>query len=154
MADINALRKTYVRIASVSPVRETVLDQIEKYLAIKLPSDFRNIAAFFSGDLLGGIDHYEIALGESGHTVVEETVRLRKAIGLPQRFLALAEPPESFIALETQENSNSLSRVIWCDAVEAPLLGKETLQGKPEIWNSYSDFFSYLLDREEEERSS
>jgi hypothetical protein len=51
------------------------------------------------------------------------------------------------------DKANSSPAVIWCDAIDVSRLG--SLQGmhKPQMWESYADFFGFLLDTEELERA-
>lgn len=80
--------------------------------------------------------------------VLAETKRLRASIGLPDEFLVLGEPSESLLMLNCSDG-----QVIWCDAVDAPRLGKEPLACEPETWGSYGDFLANLLDEEESDRA-
>jgi hypothetical protein len=66
-------------------------------------------------------------------------------------MVVIAEPPESLIVMETQVDPATPARVIWLDAVEAPKLGNVSGLRKPTLWPSYADFFSFLLDSQEEE---
>ena len=80
--------------------------------------------------------------------MVDETLRLRRAIDMPHRFVALAEPPSSLIVLDCDSG-----QVIWCDATDASRLNNlSSTIIAPEIWPSYAAFFEYLLDVEEKER--
>ncbi|WP_424236963.1 SMI1/KNR4 family protein [Bhargavaea ginsengi] len=123
------------------------LKNIENNLDIKLPDDFKEIAQFYSGGLLGGISHFSIS-DEDDPTIAGETLRLRQQIGLPRKYVVLAEPPSSLIVMDTA----GTPAVIWVDATDAEHLGKRALAIPPDEWATYRDFFEALLDEEEEER--
>ena len=118
-------------------------------MSLKLSQGFREIALFFRGGFLGGKSHHAIANGGPANNIVEETLRLRNAIGLPARFVVIAEPSESLIVME---NGKDGSRVIWCDAFDVKNLENPEKLRSPKIWPSYSEFFAFLLNEEERER--
>ncbi len=66
-------------------------------------------------------------------------------------MVVLAEPPASLIVLITQRD-NDQPEVIWLDNIDVSRLGDIRSLRKPQLWNSYADFFQFLLKREEEER--
>ncbi|ULJ60445.1 SMI1/KNR4 family protein [Wielerella bovis] len=105
---------------------------IEKRLGIKLPNDFKEIARFYSGGLLGDIEHYSISM-DSEPNLVNKTLELRENINLDNRYIVLAEPAESIIFLDIESYN-----VIWCDSTDL-------FSDNSDKWNSYQDFFSYLL---------
>lgn len=105
---------------------------IEKRLGIKLPNDFKEIARFYSGGLLGDIEHYSISIGFEPN-IVNKTLELRGSINLNNRYIVLAEPAESIIFLDIESYN-----VIWCDSTDL-------FSDNSDKWNSYQDFFSYLL---------
>ncbi len=147
--DFDNLRERYLSFFGEEPATADAVQVIESALKVKLPEDLKEIAKFYSGGMLGGISH--AGIDESG--IIAETQRLRSAINLPHRFLFLAEPAESFIALDCEGGANGVPTVIWCDAHDVDHLDDlQTMSNPPETWPSYSAFFSYLLDEEEEER--
>lgn len=80
--------------------------------------------------------------------VLDETRRIRAAVGLPVHYLVLGEPPESMLLMDFSAGG----QFVWCDAIDAPRLGKEQLATAPEIWHSSAQFFAHLLDEEESDR--
>jgi hypothetical protein len=151
--NIDELQRRYFALFGTEPVAEKVIDEIEARLGIKLPFDLKQIAAFYRGGFLGGKSHHAISYFGPATNIVDETLRLRKVIGLPQRLIALAEPAASLVVLETKNDEKQETPVIWCDATDANNLEKLEVLNKPQVWPSYAAFFSYLLDEEEEERS-
>lgn len=43
--------------------------------------------------------------------------------------------------------------VVWLDASDVSLIGSRQFTGKPDVWDSFSDFFAALLDDKEEDRA-
>lgn len=147
MVNIDRLKEKYTEIYGVEACPVEALNFLEKELGLKVPDDFKEISRFYSGGLLGGISHYEIAGSEVATSIVQETLRLRGAIGLNKEYIVLAEPSESLIVL----NVSGVPAVIWCDAIDAININSKSFETQPDCWDSYAEFFSYLLDREETE---
>ena len=145
MTDIKDLENKYVSMYGNEGCPAGIIETIENALALKLPDDFKQVSCFYSGGLLGGISHHEIALESAAATITEETLRLRESIGLDNKYIVLAEPSESLIVMDTR----GIPAVIWCDAIEAEKLSSMNFSTKPDIWSSYADFFAYLLEQDE-----
>ncbi len=141
---IEELRNRYVDLFGLEPTECSGLDLIETELGVELPEDFKNVMKFYSGGMLGGISHNSLA------TIMKETKRLRGAVGLPHSFVVLAEPPVSLIVLNTKRATNQV--VIWCDGVDVSRLGTRRQMHNPQTWESYAEFFRFLIDTEEQER--
>ncbi|EPM67874.1 hypothetical protein A584_20098 [Pseudomonas syringae pv. theae ICMP 3923] len=145
MFHIGDLKEKYKSHYDLESGSKEAIESLEKKLKIKLPLDFKKIAIFYNGGLLGGVSHHAISSEKNPLNIVDETRRLRKAINLAAEFIVLAEPPESIIALDI----SSAPAVIWCDAIDAENLNTKKFSTQPDYWESYASFFSYLLEREE-----
>jgi hypothetical protein len=64
------------------------------------------------------------------------TLRLRTSVGLPHEYVVLAEPAESLIVMDSGS-----SEVFWIDASDAKRLADPRLLRKPQVFQSYADFF-------------
>ena len=146
------LRNRYIDLFNEEPASPDAIPYIEERLDLNLPEDVKIISGFYSGGFLGGISHYAIAKLCLADNVLQETERLRSSIALPNRFLVLAEPPESLIVLDCESLILKSPAVIWCDAHDVGNLNNFASLTKPEIWHSYSDFFAHLLEQEILER--
>ncbi|WP_346397695.1 SMI1/KNR4 family protein [Pseudomonas syringae] len=113
--NIESLKEKYKAYYDLDSGSKETLESIEKELAIKLPLDFKQIAMFYNGGLLGGISHHAISSDTNPLNIVDETLRLRKSINLADDYIVLAEPAESIIVLDV----SSVPAVIWCDAIDA-----------------------------------
>lgn len=145
------IKKRYMNICSINNskgVDDNTLNKIEQILNVKLPYDYRKIASFYEGGGVGIIEEFAIAYENITPNIVEETIRLRKAINLPHRFIFIAEPSESVIVMDT-ENTPS---IIWCDATDVDRINNKSFSITPNTWNTYLEFFEYMLDDEEEEQ--
>lgn len=145
---ISRLRVRYSSLFGAEPSREEDLDQIEQSLSLKLPEDFREIAKFYRGGMIGGISHHGIKVTGPGNSLLDETWRIRHSTRIPVRFIVIAEPPASLIVLDTDKGT-----VIWLDSTDISRLDDTPKLHNPQLWNSYTDFFSFLLDQEEDERA-
>ncbi len=63
------LKKQYTKFYDIESVNDNIISKIENTLEVKLPSDFKSIAKFYSGGLLGGISHHEISLKSSADNI-------------------------------------------------------------------------------------
>ena len=149
--DIGQLKEQYLGLFGDEGVSDDSLGSIESSLGISLPDDAKEIASFYGGGMVGGVSHHAFASEGPANNVVDETKRLRDAIQLLPKFVVLAEPANSLIVLDTSPPSDG-PVVMWCDAQDATRLGKEQLASSPDVWNSYTEFFAYLLEEEEDER--
>ncbi|WP_330961318.1 SMI1/KNR4 family protein [Photobacterium sp. 53610] len=147
MADINTIKNRYVSEFGEEPCETQDLYDIESALGVKLPDDFKKISSFYPGGLLGGVSHHAISTKGEATNIVQETLRIREAIGLDREYVVLAEPAESIIIMKTIGEP----AVLWCDAVEVKHINSKCFMNEPDTWNSYSAFFEYLLDEEEAE---
>jgi hypothetical protein len=155
VANEDALRALHSRYAAwfgEEPADPEACDAIEQALGLVLPLDLRGISSFYCGGLLGGISHNAISERGPADNVVDETLRLRASVGLPHEFIVLAEPPESLIVLRATADPAVDNPVIWCSSVDVTRLAGMQLVADYDEWPSYSAFFGYLLDLEEEER--
>ena len=147
MNEIEELRERFLQLQESDGISELDLNKIEEKLEVKLPLDFRKISMFYSGGYLGGISNYSFIDDGNNFNIVDETIRLRREIGLPKRFIVLAEPPESIIVMDTE----NVQSIIWCDSVEVDKLENKSFITKPDEWNSYSEYFGQLIEDEEDE---
>ncbi len=149
MANIQELEQRYTQLYPNDGVDKSVLSKIENILKLKLPEDFRQIASFYSGGLLGGISGFAFTYEGISPNIVEETLRLRNAIKLPAHFIVLAEPPESLIVMDTE----NVPSIIWCDATDAERINNMSFVSSPQTWSTYLEFFTKLIEDEEDEQS-
>lgn len=147
--NMNRLREQYVSLFADEGVQSDVLDAIEARLDVQLPADIREIASFYHGGMIGGISHNDFAIAGPANNVVDSTLRLRELIDLPHNLVVVAEPENGLIVLDTESLETA---VIWCDAHDAANLGNRQFTSAPGTWASYAEFFTYLLEEEEDER--
>lgn len=146
--NILSLKERYEKFYSDEGIDSEQLDKIKRLLNVYLPPNFTEIAMFFSGGYLGGISNFSFLDYDESTNIIHETLRLRDAIKLPERFIVLAEPPESLIVMDTVETPS----IIWLDAVEVSKLKDKSFDIKPYEWTTYAEYFSVLLEDEEEEQ--
>lgn len=146
MSTIDTLRERYIAEYGREACEANTISKIESVLEVELPEDFKKICEFYSGGLLGGISHHEISNTGDATNLCDETLRLRKAISLDKEFVVIAEPPESLIVMKTTGDLT----VIWCDALDARNISSQEFTGSPQLWETYADFFEYLLNEDDE----
>jgi len=151
--EIDDLEKRYTALYGPEPTAAGAVEEIERALSLKLPNDFRDISRFYAGGIIGGISLNAISAFGPATNIVEETIRLRTAVGLPQDMLVLGELSESIIVMGTDRRNDS-PVVIWCDSTDVRNLTDLKNLRSPHTWNSYSDFFDFVLREDEDERRS
>ena len=149
MADIYALKNRYVAINGARPTSEEILSSIESKLGLNIPPEFRDIAKIFDGSGFTVMSLHSLAGNAPTMNPIHETLRLRKAIGLPLNWLVLGEPPESLLLMDCA----NLGKVLWIDAIDATRIASNSFSKQPDSWTSFGDFFEYLLNEEEEDRA-
>jgi hypothetical protein len=147
---LEALRYRYIKVFGIEPSDPGEVREIELRLEVTLPGDFWFISTFYGGGMLGGISHHAISDRGPATNIVDETERIRKALGLNNDIVVLAEPPESLIVMDLIQGSDR-AIILWLDGWDVGHLPDRKFQGNPQSWNSYSEFFAFLLDREADE---
>jgi len=148
MIDMETLRSRYVALNGARPIPNNVLAAITSDLALQLPPDFLAIGEFFDGSGINVIALHSLAGNAPTMNPIHETLRLRKAIGLPPNWLVLGEPPESLLLMDCATGGE----VIWIDAIDAQRIVSQSFETPPTTWESFSEFFEYLLNEEEADR--
>ena len=124
------------------------LHMVEFNLDITLPDDFKEISLFYSIDYLGGIPNYQVVRDGNTLNLIDETLRIRNAIGLPHEYVFLAELDSSAILLNTVKQPH----VIWVDSIALGRLN-QLESHEYDAWENYQDYFEYLLQEEILERN-
>ena len=124
------------------------LHKVELNLDITLPDDFKEISLLYSIDYLGGISNYQVVRDGNTLNLIDETLRIRNAIGLPHEYVFLAELDSSAILLNTVKQPH----VIWVDSIAIGRLN-QLESHEYDAWENYQDYFEYLLQEEILERN-
>ena len=124
------------------------LHKVELNLDITLPDDFKEISLLYSIDYLGGIPNYQVVRDGNSLNLIDETLRIRNAIGLPHEYVFLAELDSSAILLNTVKSPH----VIWVDSIAIGRLN-QLESHEYDAWENYQDYFEYLLQEEMLERN-
>lgn len=141
------LQSEYEKFYPKHSVANETIEKIERSLYVSLPDDLKEISSFYSGGMLGGIPHFEISDTSQADNITEKTMGWRASIFLPHNFIAIAEPPSSVIVLDSLKN-----KVLWLSSTDAARLNtKENFLSDFDCFDSYKDFFTFLLRQEIEE---
>lgn len=134
-------------------VSQEELDSIEKKLEVTLPRDFRDIASFYSGGMIGGQSIYTITSDPNNeYGISNRTIVFREAINLPQKILPLYFE-YGFIYMDLDDHSKNYKKVIYCATEEAQSLCESAYpQNVYRVYSSFTDFFEYLIEQEEKDR--
>lgn len=123
---------------------------IQNLLRITFPSEVASLLEFYGGGCLGGIEHYSFSLKDE-FNVVSKTLQLRDKIGLPLKYMALAEPfGSTLIVLDGGSQSPTFGKVYWLDAGQIYELIDNQLLCASNEWEDYGEFFRFMLEAEEE----
>lgn len=142
MQNVQEIKERCEKLFGNTGITENTVNTIEETLKVVLPEDFKNISKFFGGGLIGEIDIFSYY--NNVPNIVDETLRLREAIHVPNHFVILAEPDASIILLDTEAKP----AVIWCDSIDINGLKNRTFSNPPDTWDTFLDFFLYVLYEE------
>jgi len=150
------MKKRYLKLYPERDTGLNVIQEISKRLGVCLSSDFIEISRYFDGYYpLGNISLFSFDYEGNYSNITDETIRLRKSVKLPNKYVVLYESEVSFIVFETNSDATLKARVIDCSLEDAyNLAGGKELENNPIVYKSFSDFFEYLISEEEEKRCS
>jgi SMI1-KNR4 cell-wall len=132
------------------PLTMEEINNVEQELNITLPIDFKKINLNCSYEFLGSFEFYNFGRKDDG--VIPETKALREIYNLSNEYIILSQNGASAIFMKII--SSEEAQVIWCDEMDGMnLLEGQPMQYNPTIFNSFSEFYEFLLDREEENRA-
>ncbi|WP_315368756.1 SMI1/KNR4 family protein [Kingella oralis] len=137
------LKQRYATLLDDKGCSPDEIQAIATALALKLPDDFITIARFFSGGSLGEIDFFSFTR-DCAPNIVDETLRLRQAVALPQRYVFLAGFAESVVLYDTEQ-----SHAFWFLAAELPAFLHDATVVESDVWASFADLFAECLADEE-----
>lgn len=146
--EIEELRTRYARFKPLTGVVVAELAAIEGTLQIQLPTQFREIAAFTDGVVLGGLAMLLVSSDTSDdYTVTAKTLELRRSVGLPGEYLVIAAEDESTVLM----NCRAGGEVTWLDNQFVPALADGVAPGNlgAVVYRDFASFFGQLLDSEE-----
>lgn len=129
------------------------LNDIENKIGKILPNDFREVASFYNGGIIGGYSLYTITSdAENEYGIVNRTEVLREVINLPKKYLPLY-CEYGLIYLNLDNDSPNFGQVVYCDNEEAQNLFNPTYPKSP-YWTfpSFFYFFEFLIKEEEKIR--
>ena len=135
---------------SVAPLPDASVDRVEAALDTTLPMAVRAALGTWSGGQSLGSAHLRSwdPETEGSWSIVDETLRVRRALGWPQRFVYLAEEGEHVIAMDTVTGS-----VAAFSSTRAPTLRDGSWPpggAEVEVWPDYLTFLLAMCDEEAE----
>lgn len=144
MKKLSELKTKYLEVFPEDGLSQNELNAIEEKLCITLPDDFKEISKYFSGGSVGIIEFYDFK-DNNDINIINETLRLRESIKLPEQYIVLAEPPESIVIMDIK----NIPAIIWCDSLDIENIKSHKYMSQPDVWESFSDFFNDMLLSEE-----
>lgn len=148
------IQKSYALVPDGNLVNEQDIKLLEDRLGVSLPMDFKELVGQFNYEYFECmVDFHSLDNGEGSHSVIFETLRLRRDVGFPKDSLFLYEDDASVIVLKTMDDPSLPSPVLWFRVEDFD----RYCQGVPlelphDVFPSFTDFFEFLLKREEEEQ--
>lgn len=145
MRNLSELKLKYLEVFPEDALNQDELNAIEKRLGVTLPNDFKEISKYFSGGSVGIIEFYDFK-DNNDINIVDETLRLRESMQLPEQYIVLAEPPESIVVMDIK----NVPTIIWCDSIDIENIESNNYSSQPDTWESFSDLFYDMLLEEVE----
>ena len=123
------------------------ISQLEQKLQVILPNDFKYINNQYDYEYICYFDFYSFPIGNT-----EETLFYRNKHKLGNNYIVLFWDGAFFVILYTI--SSEKSQVIWCNSPDFfNLCDGKPMEYKPTIFQSFTDFFEFLLDEEEKSQA-
>ena len=124
-----------------------LITKIEAELEISFPLDFKQLCEIYRYDCIGSFNYYNFE-GLGDYSVVVQTKSWRESINLPLNYLVLSDDGTSALLMKI-ENDNA--NVIHCALEDVlNLCAGRPMEYDPIIFETFADFFEFLLDEEEE----
>ena len=133
------------------PITKKEIAFVEQSLNVVLPNDFKFFCSHCSYEFFYFFDTLRFTDSEDCG-VISETKGWRESIDLPHNYLVLTDDGTSSVLMKLENNHKS--SVIWCSLEDVlNLITNKKMQYNPTIFNSFTDFYEFLLNEEEKERS-
>lgn len=138
---------------SIWPLKREEIDKIAKQLNVCFSKDFYQIngKCDYEGFYGACIEFCCFFInGDSG--VVEYTKEFRQAMHLPHRYVVLSYTGDTrFVLMETQDTPDKNTPILDIEPEDLDnLIQEKPLEYDYTIWPSFTDFFEYLVEQEEE----
>ena len=129
--------------SKIGTIRDICL--LESNLNIKLPDDFSYLYEKYNYQYIYAFDCLEFPIA------VETCTNFFRDKGLSKKYIVLYEKGDAgSIFMETQDDPEKPSPIYWCDAEDVYNLCEEgVFKYNPTVWQSFTDFFEYLVNEEE-----
>ena len=137
----------HYKVSNLVPysVKKTDIE-LNELLNLFLSEDFKYINTRYDYEFLEYFEMYSFTVG-----VVAETKSWRESINLPLNYLVLGDNGTSALLMKI-ENDNA--NVIHCALEDVlNLCAGRPMEYDPIIFETFADFFEFLLDEEEELRA-
>ncbi|MBY0589530.1 SMI1/KNR4 family protein [bacterium] len=141
---IGQLKDTYQASFGVESTDPIAIEMIESRLGIILPNDFKEIASFYAGGIIGTFPHLAIAEDGPADNIVDQTLFLRKRIDLPVPLVVIVDFNSSLIILNCRSGSLD-SKVFWVTSKELTQICNFNSFDPIEEWANYKCFFESML---------
>ena len=133
---------------------------VESFLRIILPLDFIKISEIVSYEGSNSMEFLQFdALEDDWNGVIKNNLELRKQYleqsngkSYMSHILVLCDNDGGSVFMITQDSPEKPTPVIWCDAGDMYHYSIDGVFPHPhDEWASFTDFFEYLVKKEEEE---
>ena len=118
---------------------------LESALNVKIPEDFSYLWGKYNYQYVYSFDCLEFPID------VEKNTKFFREKGLPEKYIILYEKGDAgSIFMETSNDPETPAPVYWCDMEDVYNLCEEgVFKYHPTAWDSFTDFFEYLVNEEE-----
>ncbi len=136
------------------PLNDEQIEHVEKSLNVILPEDFKILCKHCSYESFSFFENHTFRNNNINNVMYNSEVIFRtrddrKILNLPHEYILLSGNDDGgALILKTIDDKNS--QVIWCDSEDFyNVCGGRPLEYKPTIFESFTDFYEFLLDEEE-----
>ncbi len=137
------------RYAKLETKMKLSCEKVSSELEIPFSKEFKKIADECRFDYLGRFEWFSFN-NDGSHSVIGDTLRLRQEVNLPKDTLILAEDDASLLFMKCLGDREEIYWISTQDGYN--YCDGQPLLNNPIIFSNFIDFFTYLLNEEEEMR--
>ncbi len=147
---IDSIKKLIRKSQSIKQSKKINHKKISKFLGVNFSQGFKEICNQIGFDYFGPFEWFNTEQTEQ-YSIIGETKNLRSELNLEKNILFLASDGTSLLFMKCLGDHEE---IYWIAIEDVERFCKgEPLEGKYEFFSSFSDFFQFLLDWEEKNKS-
>jgi hypothetical protein len=132
------------------PLKSEEIIAVEKALDVKLPKLFKELNSICSYEYASLFSFFNFGRSDA-NSVISATLGIREKYTNSQNNIVLYLDDAGIVLLNTSDKN---AKVIWCSVYDLDnYFSEQPLAQECQLFNTFADFFKFLLDEEEKMRA-